>query len=65
MAAHMRRVVPAVVALAILGLSPPASADQYALSMFHFNVQYVAGGLVGFPGYPDDLRPEEIGRAHV
>jgi hypothetical protein len=34
--------------------------ERYALSMFHFNVQYVAGGLVGYPGYSGELRPEEV-----
>lgn len=39
--------------LCAIALSPsPVSAQEparFALSMFHFNVQYVAGGLVGFP----------------
>jgi len=37
--------------LGILAGSSPARAQQekFSLSMFHFNVQYVAGGLVGFP----------------
>ncbi len=26
-----------------------AAPEKFSLSMFHFNVQYVAGGLVGFP----------------
>ena len=34
-----------------------AELERYALSMFHFNVQYVAGGLVGYPAYNDELRP--------
>jgi hypothetical protein len=37
-----------------------AALERYALSMFHFNVQYVAGGLVGYPGYSGTLRPEEV-----
>lgn len=28
--------------------------------MFHFNVQYVAGGLLAFPAYSGELRPEEV-----
>lgn len=42
----------AVITLAgLLAWSAPARAQQekFSLSMFHFNVQYVAGGLVGFP----------------
>jgi hypothetical protein len=47
-------------ALTVLAYGPPAPpVERYALSMFHFNVQYVAGGLVGFPGV-DELRPTEI-----
>jgi hypothetical protein len=37
-----------------------AELERYALSMFHFNVQYVAGGLVGYPAYNDELRPWEV-----
>jgi len=45
----------------VLSLAPPADPpERYALSMFHFNVQYVAGGLVGFPAYQGELRPEEV-----
>ncbi len=29
--------------------SARAQQEKFSLSMFHFNVQYVAGGLVGFP----------------
>jgi hypothetical protein len=49
--ASMRRLANACVLAAVL--LPAASAhagvevERYALSMFHFNVQYVAGGLVG------------------
>lgn len=42
--------------LAALALSPReavAASRKYALSVFHFNVQYVAGGLVGFFSTPD------------
>lgn len=51
------------VVLSTLGLVPlPAEAalERYALSLFHFNVQYVAGGLVGYPGFGGTRRPEEV-----
>src|SRR5688572_1044660 len=48
------------VAVAIAGAPRPAAAERYALSMFHYNVQYVAGGLVGFPGWQGEMRPEEV-----
>ncbi|MBI3785749.1 MAG: hypothetical protein HY270_20340 [Deltaproteobacteria bacterium] len=44
----------------LLAATPAQRADaaephRYALSMFHFNIQYVAGGLEGFvPGLPAD-----------
>lgn len=59
----VRRTVPCAAALAatLAGSSPAQAAlERYALSMFHFNVQYVAGGLVGFPGYLGELRPEQV-----
>ncbi len=47
-----------------LGASPAAAATQkFALSVFHFNVQYVAGGLRGFFVTPDpelDLSADEV-----
>src|SRR5262245_17135718 len=49
--------------LCTLGLAPSvadAALERYALSMFHFNVQYVAGGLVGYPGFGGTRRPEEV-----
>ncbi|MFH2007812.1 MAG: MYXO-CTERM sorting domain-containing protein [bacterium] len=33
----------------LLWTSPSRAQERFSLSMFHFNVQYVAGGLVGFP----------------
>lgn len=60
----MRRLVNACVIAAVLLPSAVARAgtevERYALSMFHFNVQYVAGGLVGYPGYSGELRPQEV-----
>jgi hypothetical protein len=53
------RLVGVAAVFATLGLPRPAAAESYALSNFHFNVQYVAGGLVGFPGYTAEQRPEE------
>ena len=48
----LHKTLPVLVLLAGLTAGvPPAQAQQekFSLSMFHFNVQYVAGGLVGFP----------------
>ncbi|MCA9593130.1 MAG: hypothetical protein KC776_07460 [Myxococcales bacterium] len=48
------RVVAALAAALALLLSPAyARADKFVLSVFHFNIQYVAGGLVGFSFLPD------------
>jgi hypothetical protein len=48
-------------ALTVLAYGPPAPpVERYALSMFHFNVQYVAGGLVGFPGSAIEYRPTDV-----
>jgi MYXO-CTERM domain-containing protein len=45
--------LPTLCALLVLGLAPARAAAQeparFSLSMFHFNIQYVAGGLEGFP----------------
>ena len=57
----MRRFIAIGVGLACLAPASAAAALQrYALSMFHFNVQYVAGGLVGSPVTQEELRPEDI-----
>lgn len=43
---------------ALVALPTAAGAQQperFSLSMFHFNVQYVAGGLLGFPDGVSDL----------
>jgi len=56
-------------AAAVLGAAGAARADErYALSMFHFNVQYVAGGMVGYYPLPNaaiDLDAEQIEDAIV
>ncbi len=45
---------------ALVAICPArAFAAEYALSMFHFNVQYVAGGLVGFPAFSGEQRPAQ------
>jgi len=60
------RIVAALGLTAALALSPEtaeAAPEKYALSMFHFNVQYVAGGLRGFFTTPSpelDLSAEEV-----
>jgi hypothetical protein len=53
--------------LSLLCLRPaPGRADpphRYALAMMHFNIQYVAGGLVGLVNMPDpawDLSAEQV-----
>jgi len=47
---------PLLAALAIFFWTSPAQAqERFSLSMFHFNVQYVAGGLVGFPDGETDM----------
>lgn len=47
------RTLPALCVLLALGVAPARAAAQeparFSLSMFHFNIQYVAGGLEGFP----------------
>lgn len=43
--------------------SPQAATHRYALSLFHFNIQYVAGGLIGLFPKPCplwDLSAEEV-----
>ncbi len=50
----------AAVSLTASSANAGGTTERYALSMFHFNVQYVAGGLVGYPGYSGELRPEEV-----
>jgi hypothetical protein len=59
----MRRFAYACVVAAMLASGEAHAAptvERYALSMFHFNVQYVAGGLVSYPGYSGELRPTEV-----
>jgi hypothetical protein len=59
----VRRIATTALVLGTLGLAPStadAALERYALSMFHFNVQYVAGGLVGYPGFGGTRRPEVI-----
>jgi hypothetical protein len=48
-----RLVASLVLALGVLGSSSAAAVERYALSVFHFNLQYVAGGMVGFAGEPN------------
>lgn len=59
----MKRILALTSFAAAFGTASTAHAEleRYALGMFHFNVQYVAGGLVGFPGSTvGDVRPEEV-----
>ena len=58
MSALRSRALAAGLAAAALSLLPAGRAradDQYALGMFHFNVQYVAGGMVGYYAVPNPL----------
>ena len=52
-------VLPAALALAAALAATPGEAQaathRFALSMLHFNVQYVAGGLVGFSPTPNPV----------
>lgn len=50
----MKRFILTILVLAVLIL-PASAQEKFSLSMFHFNVQYVAGGLVGFLGDTGEL----------
>jgi hypothetical protein len=62
---------PLAVALALAAFAAPAAAradGKFALGMFHFNVQYVAGGMVGYYAVPNpgiDFEAEQIEDAIV
>ena len=43
----------AAAALALLCAGEARAQEKYALAMFHFNVQYVAGGMVGYWAVPN------------
>src|SRR5438874_2109630 len=66
MPAHRHRALAVGLAAAALAIAPAPRAqagDKYALGMFHFNVQYVAGGMVGYYSVPNpqiDLDAEQI-----
>lgn len=56
-----RLIILLLIALLLLGTSAMADSDiKYALSMFHFNIQYVAGGLEGFVPFFGPLPGWEI-----
>lgn len=44
---------------------PVLGAEKFSLSMFHFNVQYVAGGLKGFPSGTDTKDVYDLDDAQV
>jgi hypothetical protein len=53
----------AAAAVALLWASGASAQEKYALGMFHFNVQYVAGGMYGYWAVPNaalDLEAEAI-----
>ncbi len=49
----------------LLSSSSASSAEKFSLSMFHFNVQYVAGGLKGFPSGTDSKDVYDLDDAQV
>src|SRR5262245_3015070 len=58
----MLRSLPLALALVLFAL-PARAAEKYAVGVFHFNVQYVAGGMAGFSFLPNpelDLDAETI-----
>jgi hypothetical protein len=50
----VKRLILTVLLFAAFTL-PAYAQEKFSLSMFHFNVQYVAGGLVGFLGDTGEL----------
>jgi hypothetical protein len=58
MRAVPRRAALAAVLLALAG--PAAAEDRFALQLFHFNVQYVAGGTIGFSDPSVDRDPDTL-----
>ncbi len=44
-----RRLAPLLGLTLLLAAAPARAQEKFSLSMFHFNVQYVCGGLIGFP----------------
>lgn len=63
-----RPAIAGLVLAGLLGLAAPAraqEAEKFSLSMFHFNVQYVAGGLIGFPDGESNLVGMNLDDAQV
>ncbi len=59
--AAVRRFCPLAGVALLLFCTRAVAQERYALSMFHFNIQYVAGGIVSFPGWSgEDLRPKDV-----
>ena len=57
------RLAALLVGLSLAATTPCQAAERYALGVFHFNIQYVAGGMVGFSPLPSaglDLDAETI-----
>ncbi|NUQ76553.1 MAG: hypothetical protein HUU21_23685 [Polyangiaceae bacterium] len=48
-----RRLGAAAAVFALLCAGEARAQEKYALAMFHFNVQYVAGGMVGYWAVPN------------
>ena len=50
----MRKILSSLCVLALCGLTNSAQAlERYAVGVFHFNIQYVAGGMAGFSFLPN------------
>jgi len=60
----MKTTIFLAVALCLAAL-PAGAQEKFSLSMFHFNVQYVAGGLKGFPSGEDDNPTFDLDDAQV
>jgi len=54
-----------LVVVLCLAAAPAGAQEKFSLSMFHFNVQYVAGGLQGFPSGEDDNPTFDLDDAQV
>ena len=63
----MKRTALLLILLLVLCMATAAGGDdiKYALSMFHFNIQYVAGGLEGFFPFWDPIPSWEINAAET
>lgn len=62
MTEKLRRVLWLIIAIVLLAVPAGGAPIKYSLSVFHFNIQYVIGGLYGFIPLPNaDWPTWEIG----